>query len=86
MPALNELFEQHGLHARHESGGEWSSPCPACGGNDRCRIWPEKNEGRGRFWCRQCGAQGDGIVRNAREHQSPHYTTAWSDIPGVKVE
>ena len=26
------------------------------------------------------------IVRNAREHQSPHYTTLWADIPGVKVE
>ena len=32
------------------------------------------------------GAQGDGTIRNAREHQSPHYTTLWSDIPGVKVE
>ena len=32
------------------------------------------------------GAQGDGVIRNAREHQSPHYTTAWADIPGVKVE
>ena len=32
------------------------------------------------------GIQGDGTIRNAREHQSPHYTTAWSDIPGVKVE
>ena len=32
------------------------------------------------------GAQGDGTIRNAREHQSPHYTTLWSDIPGVKVK
>ena len=32
------------------------------------------------------GAQGDGTIRNAREHQSPHYTTLWTDIPGVKVE
>ena len=32
------------------------------------------------------GVQGDGTIRNAREHRSPRYTTAWSDIPGVKVE
>ncbi len=31
------------------------------------------------------GAQGDGQVRNTREHQSPHYTTLWTDIPAVKV-
>ena len=32
------------------------------------------------------GVQGDGQIRMAREHQSPHYTTLWTDIPGVKVE
>ena len=32
------------------------------------------------------GAQGDGIIRMAREHQSPHYTTLWKDIPGVVVK
>ena len=32
------------------------------------------------------GAQGDGEIRMAREHQSPHYTTLWADIPGVVVK
>jgi DNA polymerase V len=32
------------------------------------------------------GAQGDGKIRNAREHQSPHYTTLWADIPKVTVK
>lgn len=32
------------------------------------------------------GVQGDGKVKNAREHQSPHYTTLWEDLPKVKVE
>lgn len=32
------------------------------------------------------GAQGDGHIRMARNHQSPHYTTLWEDIPGVKVQ
>ena len=30
-------------------------------------------------------AQGDGSIRSAREHQSPHYTTLWEDIPPVKI-
>lgn len=48
-------------------GGEWAGPCPGCGGRDRFRVWPDKpHDGRsiappGRFWCRQCGAQGDAI-------------------------
>ncbi|MBO4476036.1 MAG: Y-family DNA polymerase [Bacteroidales bacterium] len=31
------------------------------------------------------GLQGDGHIRMAREHQSPHYTTLWDDIPCAKV-
>lgn len=30
------------------------------------------------------GAQGDGRLRSSLEHQSPHYTTRWSDIPTVR--
>ena len=30
--------------------------------------------------------QGDGRVFAARDHQSPHYTTLWSDIPKVTVK
>ncbi len=33
-------------------------PCPACGGKDRFRF--DDREGRGTFYCNQCGA-GDGI-------------------------
>ena len=32
------------------------------------------------------GIQGDGRIKMAREHQSPHYTTLWSDIPGASVK
>ena len=31
------------------------------------------------------GLQGDGHIRMARDHQSPHYTTQWNDIPRAKV-
>jgi hypothetical protein len=51
-------------------GGEWHSPCPACGGNDRFHIWPNQSGGEtaqragvsGTFWCRQCGVTGDVIT------------------------
>lgn len=42
-------------------GGEFAGPCPFCGGRDRFRVWPEHPIGRGRFWCRGCGTQGDAI-------------------------
>lgn len=32
------------------------------------------------------GSQGDGRIRHSCEHQSPHYTTLWSDIPKVSVK
>ena len=42
------------------NGGEYHSPCPACGGKDRFCIWP-KQGANGRYWCRQCQKQGDAI-------------------------
>lgn len=52
------------------NGGEYSSACPGCGDggkgskSDRFHIWPYM-EGKGlcngRFWCRQCDANGDTI-------------------------
>ncbi|MBQ7268490.1 MAG: Y-family DNA polymerase [Bacteroidales bacterium] len=32
------------------------------------------------------GIQGDGRFHMTQEHKSPHYTTRWSDIPGVSVK
>jgi DNA polymerase V len=31
------------------------------------------------------GSQGNGEIRMSREHQSPHYTTLWADIPKASV-
>jgi len=41
--------------------GEWQGPCPGCGGEDRFHVWPEQNDGKGGYWCRQCGKYGDNI-------------------------
>jgi len=44
------------------NGGEYAGPCPACGGQDRFRVWPDHPKSdTGRYWCRQCETNGDGI-------------------------
>jgi hypothetical protein len=44
-------------HSTHD-GGEFIGPCPFCkSGEDRFHVWPAK----GNYWCRICGAKGDGI-------------------------
>ena len=44
------------------SGGEFCGPCPWCSGRDRFRVWPEHpRSSTGRFMCRGCGRQGDGL-------------------------
>lgn len=42
------------------SGGEYAGECPWCGGNDRFRVWPKEGD-TGRYWCRKCKRDGDGI-------------------------
>jgi len=45
------------------NGGEYVSPCPECGGNDRFRIWPNKQNKNciGSYWCRKCEISGDSL-------------------------
>lgn len=62
---LLTAVENYGLNPKKHStskGGEYCSPCPRCGGNDRFIIQPF-NDG-GRYFCRQkdsCGTSGDTI-------------------------
>lgn len=60
---LLELAKQARLNSKRVSstgGGEYHSPCPACGGDDRFIIQPFW-DGRGRYYCRQCKRHGDSI-------------------------
>jgi hypothetical protein len=42
--------------------GEYSGPCPFCGGQDRFIVWPNHPDyDSGCTWCRQCRWWGDGI-------------------------
>jgi DNA primase len=43
------------------SGGEYAGPCPACGGDDRFRLWPAHPVGKLRWWCRGCERSGDDV-------------------------
>ena len=40
-------------------GGEYTGPCPGCGGTDRFHVWPADKGGEGSYWCRQCEKSGD---------------------------
>jgi len=60
------LTEQAGLNPKWvagTNGGEYATFCPECGGNDRFRIWPNKQNGKcaGSYWCRKCKIGGDSI-------------------------
>jgi hypothetical protein len=64
MKNILELLESKGISSKKVSaakGGEYHSPCPGCGGDDRFCVWPEQHEGQGSYWCRQCNKAGDAI-------------------------
>lgn len=63
MNILN-LLSEHGLEPKQVActhGGEYASACPACGGHDRFRSWPEQDGKGGTWYCRGCDKGGDCI-------------------------
>jgi len=54
-------------------GGEYTGPCPWCGGRDRFRVWP--HVARPGYWCRQCDRKGDAI-QYLRDHDGLSYREA----------
>ena len=43
-----ELLPQDGIHVKRVAsthGGEYTGPCPLCGGVDRFHVWPEEGDG-----------------------------------------
>ena len=77
---LLDLITQDGLDPKRKGPDEWCSPCPACGGNDRFVIHPEK----GRYWCRGCGIKGD-VVQYLRDHRGMSFHQA-AEYAGRTVE
>lgn len=69
-------------------GGEFSGPCPFCGGHDRFCVWPNHPCGRGRFWCRRCDRKGDAI-QFLRERDGLSFHEAVRELGGylpVRIE
>ena len=80
MPAdIIDLFREQGFEPKKKTAGEWSSTCPACGGTKRCSIWPARGEGRGYYWCRECGAKGGGS-QLLRDYAKMSYADACARI------
>lgn len=36
-------------------------------------------------WSVKIASQGAGAIKNNRDHQSPHYTTSWAELPVIKL-
>jgi hypothetical protein len=49
-------------HVARTKGGEYSGPCPFCGGRDRFRVQPYA-PGGGRWFCRQCTGEPGSAAR-----------------------
>ena len=77
---LLELAQEIGLDPKRKAsthGGEYCSPCPKCGGDDRFILWPHKENSKveGSYWCRICGINGD-TIQFCRDFLSLDYTSA----------
>ncbi len=62
--------------AASTNGGEYTGPCPFCGGHEkqdanRFHVWPQA----GRWWCRKCNRSGDDI-QYIRERDAVGYPEA----------
>lgn len=60
---IERLLLDRGINPKKVAGthgGEFASPCPACGGKDRFRCWPAQGDG-GTWYCRGCDKGGDCI-------------------------
>jgi DNA primase len=77
MSNLIEFLEADGNTLKKTAstnGGEYHSPCPACGGEDRFAVWPEQGK-YGCYWCRRCEISGDSI-QYLRDFQGMTYPEA----------
>jgi DNA primase len=60
LQMVENKFQIRPVKVSGNKGGEYHSPCPACGGTDRFHIWPAQGE-LGTFWCRSCDKGGDAV-------------------------
>lgn len=87
---LITLAQEIGLNPKRvasTNGGEYKSPCPVCGGDDRFIVWPnyKQNKCYGRYWCRSCHTQGDSI-KFCQEFLRMSYPESFTRVNGVEPE
>ena len=86
MDVFRKILAMDGISLTRITGAEWAGPCPFCGtGRDRFRVWPQHATGGkgsgGRWWCRQCGKNGDAI-QYLRERRGLSFVEACEMIGG----
>jgi len=86
---LLELAQQANLNpiwSASTQGGEYKSACPACGGNDRFIIQPNKQQKNctGFYFCRRCEISGD-TIQFAIDHLGYTFSDA-TKLIGVTIE
>lgn len=75
MNILNHLPAGWG---KNKGNGEYSGPCPRCGGEDRFVVWPEHPSGAtgGKYLCHQCAPEGGDGIQFLRDFQGLGYAEA----------
>ena len=76
------IFDRFG-HALHRQGAEYGAACPACGGDDRLRIFPtpDRRAPVPRAWCRRCGWGAD-VISLLRSFSGMRFYDAVTDLAG----
>lgn len=80
------LYESKGFGVKSKGssqkrGEEYAGECPACGGEDRFRIWPEQNDGQGSYHCRKCEMFGD-VIQFLRDFEGVGFLEAQKMVTG----
>lgn len=76
---LLEMIQNDGLSPKRKTPQEYASACPHCGGDDRFLIFIET----GKYWCRQCGKNGD-TIQYMRDFHGMSYKDA-ADAAGKAI-
>ena len=86
MSALLDFLPGTFTRSASTNRGEFTGPCPWCGGDDRFLAWPAHPKSEtGRFWCRRCEEHGDGIDLHRRLHGSTFAAAAEALGAGHRV-
>ena len=63
---------------RPKGGGEYTGPCPRCGGTDRFIVWPQHPSGAagGKYLCRHCAPSGGDGIQFLRDFRDMSFAEA----------